>query len=260
MLFVLSSCKENEVSPYLNYSSEECIVDEECVWDAFERIAFGSVIEGTKELDYIRKWTSSRPVVVGIISKNNEKFEVMIKHHAKKAGEYIDHPIKMWEPDLDTNMAIIFADDLDEAIHHTYRKSIEETYERTHNDKNYLFKAYENLKRTKVISCFSDIGHNKENKEILISMIFVKTDMDMKDIYSCVQNQITHSLGLVNNFRKAKFTTFNEFRPKQFLTSLDWLLLQILYHKNIKPGMNKKDVKQKFSTIYNQLSNEKHND
>ncbi len=61
-------------------------------------------------------------------------------------------------------------------------------------------------------------------------------------LLGCIVEEITQLLGLPNDSEKVYPSIFNDASPEDLLSPLDGLLLKILYHPNLKPGMNRKEV------------------
>ena len=66
--------------------------------------------------------------------------------------------------------------------------------------------------------------------------------------------ELTQSLGLPNDYHGFTETTFNDLIGEHGLTPLDILMLRILYHPDIKPGMSISEVEPLFATIYEEVS------
>ncbi len=72
-------------------------------------------------------------------------------------------------------------------------------------------------------------------------------------IKGCIQEEITQIMGLANDVRGAAYTKFNDADTSKEMTVLDWTLLKILYNPGMKVGMDKKQARQVFDSIYGKL-------
>ncbi|CCN45642.1 conserved hypothetical protein [Vibrio nigripulchritudo MADA3029] len=61
-------------------------------------------------------------------------------------------------------------------------------------------------------------------------------------LLGCVVEEITQLLGLPNDSEKVYPSIFNDESPEDLLSPLDGLLLKILYHPSLEPGMSKDEA------------------
>ena len=62
-------------------------------------------------------------------------------------------------------------------------------------------------------------------------------------LVACIVEEITQVLGLPNDSDTAYPSIFNDHTPEDLLSTLDVVLLQLLYEPELKPGMTKTQVK-----------------
>ena len=66
---------------------------------------------------------------------------------------------------------------------------------------------------------------------------------------ACVVEELTQVLGLVNDSSDVYPSIFNDRSFNDFLSGLDYLLLKILYHPELRAGMESIQVKKSVSEI-----------
>ena len=74
------------------------------------------------------------------------------------------------------------------------------------------------------------------------AMIPVDAARARSDLASCVVEELTHAMGLGNDTLRPLPSIFSHKLNLAFLTGLDYLMLKMLYHPRIKPGMSEKSA------------------
>lgn len=62
-------------------------------------------------------------------------------------------------------------------------------------------------------------------------------------LVTCIVEEITQVMGLPNDSDKVYPSIFNDKTPEDLLSGLDYLLLKMLYHPQIRPGMSRSEVR-----------------
>lgn len=68
-------------------------------------------------------------------------------------------------------------------------------------------------------------------------------------LMACVVEELTQILGLVNDSTTVYPSIFNDRSFNDFLSGLDYLLLKLLYHPDLKAGMNKQQLQPLVANI-----------
>ncbi|MBD1556980.1 DUF2927 domain-containing protein [Vibrio sp. S9_S30] len=83
-----------------------------------------------------------------------------------------------------------------------------------------------------------------EDGELIGGGIIIPVDQarEKGKLLGCIVEEITQLLGLPNDSDKVYPSIFNDKSPEDLLSPLDGLLLKILYHPNLKAGMNRDEA------------------
>ncbi len=74
------------------------------------------------------------------------------------------------------------------------------------------------------------------NFEITHSIVWVRDDLDVPMLNTCLQEEIYQSFGLFNDFSNSQFYSFNNIVAPKDITSFDKQLLASLYDAAFSPG------------------------
>ena len=248
------------IQKYINYSDEECIKDERCVWLAFKEIALGRefVPNEISKGGFIFKWSIMKiPEIVIAIRPEEmiDKFKGMLQYHLDYIEKDTGLKFSLHQGKDDKrliNNIIFFSDDFDFLIFRKYRKTFRQLSQTGYKDPNHFHNYFR--KYHQGVECFALGGYgekDQDSKDFVFAMQFIKSDMDTIHISHCTAEEFIQSLGLPNDIPGFKATIFNdESRNRDNITKLDHLLLQILYDDRIKFGMREKDIQPIFHDIY----------
>ena len=102
--------------------------------------------------------------------------------------------------------------------------------------------------------CVSQIGA-KGNGEIVRGFILIPVDRasERGKLLSCIVEELTQSLGLINDSPDLYPSIFNDESNNQMMTSLDWLLLRALYDTELHAGMTLDEVRRKVPQVLARL-------
>lgn len=232
--FILSSF--SPIRSFSDYSAKECLKNIECAWDAFSNIAFGSEDGNTKSNKYLKKWVS--PIKIGVVGKYNKNLLSSVVSYVWLLENVINKPELKIAENTSANMWVIFTD------------NIKESYTKIYSKSNIANKMYNHVEQDGGIRCLGTIMTN-ENHEIYQAVIFIPNSLNDWQTVGCIQEEITQSLGLINDRRGVLYTKFNDSDSTKELTVLDWFLLKALYNPDIKAGMKRNQVKSVFIKLYN---------
>lgn len=241
----------------IDKKSEEIIYNKAEVLSVFEKIAFGSEYATKKEdiekLNKIKKW--ERPIIIGVVGEDIEENKMLVQKHIDEIKKHI--PIQMWfhrgaADGGNGNVLMYFVKDFKDTIYRTDREQMERLYGRIAGDKDSMKKSYENVENKGGALCFYScfIGLDKT---IVFSTIFIRSDYVKEDRLSFIEEELTQSLGLTNDYKNYQYSRFNDKSIPARMTKLDWFLLQILYHEKVKSGMNKEEFEKIFDEVYKDL-------
>lgn len=89
-------------------------------------------------------------------------------------------------------------------------------------------------------------GTNK----IYNAIICYRTDIDQTTRNSVILEEIYNGLGPVQDTERTDSIIYTGFSTPQWLTDVDILILQLLYHPDIRPGMNAQQCEQVIRNLY----------
>lgn len=102
--------------------------------------------------------------------------------------------------------------------------------------------------------CMASIESNKY-AEIIRGVILIPVDSTRQSgrLVDCVVEELTQVMGLPNDSPAVYPSIFNDRSIDRDLTGLDYLLLKMLYHPLLKPGMSEAQVREKLPVILAEL-------
>ncbi len=102
--------------------------------------------------------------------------------------------------------------------------------------------------------CVSQIAADKTGK-ISKGVILIPVDRasERGKLLSCIVEELTQSMGLINDSPELYPSIFNDQSKNQMITSLDWLLTATLYDPALSPGMTVDEVRSKVPGVITRL-------
>ncbi len=102
--------------------------------------------------------------------------------------------------------------------------------------------------------CMASIESNKY-AEIIRAVILIPVDSARQSgrLVDCIVEELTQVMGLPNDSVAVYPSIFNDLSIDSDLTGLDYLLLKMLYHPLLKPGMSEPQVRRKLPAILAEL-------
>ncbi|PQJ60073.1 hypothetical protein BTO10_11835 [Vibrio chagasii] len=178
---------------------------------------------GTKPL---AKW--QQPIKIWIDHRVGDKelHQELAELHIQHLAQVTQHPISLVDKESEANVKWIYT---------RQSKWISES-KRVLN-----LKSIEHLN-----SAICTAGYRTNAKgEIVYAGIIIPVDQARSrgKLVACIVEEITQVLGLPNDSDTAYPSIFNDHTPEDLLSTLDVVLLQLLYEPELKPGMTKTQVK-----------------
>lgn len=178
---------------------------------------------GTKPL---AKW--QQPIKIWIDHRVGDKelHQELAELHIQHLAQVTQHPISLVDKESEANVKWIYT---------RQSKWISES-KRVLN-----LKSIEHLN-----SAICTAGYRTNAKgEIVYAGIIIPVDQARSrgKLIACIVEEITQVLGLPNDSDTAYPSIFNDHTPEDLLSTLDVVLLQLLYEPELKPGMTKTQVK-----------------
>ena len=89
-----------------------------------------------------------------------------------------------------------------------------------------------------VSHCIGSIRYN-QRAEIVHGTVVIPAERAQRDgkLESCIVEEVTQMLGLINDSRFARHTVFSDLTDDDRLTGLDYLLIRLLYSPALRAGM-----------------------
>ncbi len=102
--------------------------------------------------------------------------------------------------------------------------------------------------------CLAKIRTNGQ-QEIIAASIIIPVDQARSHgkLVSCIVEETTQILGLVNDSAEVYPSIFNDLTPNDLLTGLDYLLLKMLYDERIEAGMDATQARRQAALLIDQF-------
>lgn len=92
--------------------------------------------------------------------------------------------------------------------------------------------------------CIGQVGYqDADSGEISGAMIVIKAELQGVFRTSCIHEELTQALGLMNDDDEVRPSIFNDDQEFAFLTEHDEYLIRILYDGRLRPGMAAEEVR-----------------
>ena len=173
----------------------------------------------------IKKWHSPVNIWIDHQVGDRKLHEELLLSHVKQLAEITRHPIRIVNSPEKANVRFVFT--RFENMQETARKEL---------GKNADSILYSTL-------CLAQINTAPSN-EISSARILIPVDQARMHgkLISCIVEEMTQVLGLVNDSNAVYPSIFNDRTPNELLSGLDYLLLKILYDPQLHAGMHKSQV------------------
>lgn len=209
---------------------------------SFIEIALNS--EYTTEVSKVRKWT--QPISYSIIHRTTDKtlHQRITESHLRHLASITGLDIQPSPTKAKTNLTIIFS--TEKLIHQELKQDFLLNNQQQRID----------LSRNSVcLVRFSTYSDSSIKQAVVI--IPVDRARAHAKLLSCVVEELTQVMGLPNDSEKVFPSIFNDKSHNDYLSGLDFLLLKLLYHNDMKVGMNKDQVNNQLIKIISSASFQK---
>lgn len=188
----------------------------------------------------VRKWT--KPIKYYFIHRVADQVlhERLSLLHLKHLEEITDVDISPATTKQKANLLIVFSTE-----NQLEKELLSEFKIRSRKQRHQLFR------HSICLAHFSVNADSTINKAMVI--IPVDRARAHAKLISCIVEELTQVMGLPNDSDKVFPSVFNDKSYNELLTGLDYLLLKMLYHPMVKPGMPEQQVKpvlQKIMSIF----------
>lgn len=212
--------------------------DKEFITDSFVKIALRHEYSTNTKQDMIRKWRLPMRVyvqsTVGDSKLQKEMVGVQLNHLAIITG----HQIGFVESTDNANLIILF----------TLKKNLKSSMETLG-----LYNSGSNAILEKA-ACLGNIRATNKG-EIISAVIHIPVDSTRSSglFLNCIVEEITQVMGLLNDSDQVFPSIFNDQSIDGYLSGLDYLLLKLLYHPKIMPGMEEDKVREIVAELLSEL-------
>jgi hypothetical protein len=220
------------------FALEQSWHDKEFITDSFVQIALRREYSINSKQDIIRKWRLPMRVyvqsIVGDSKLQKEMVEVQLNHLATITG----HQIGFVKNTDNANLIIVF----------TLKKNLKSSLKTL---------GLYNRRSDAILEKAACLGNVRtSNKgEITSAVIHIPVDSTRSNglFLNCIVEEITQVMGLLNDSDKVFPSIFNDLSIDGYLSGLDYLLLKLLYHPKIMPGMEEDEVRQTVAKLLSEL-------
>lgn len=184
----------------------------------------------------LHKWQQPIFYTVRDLTGDQRLHQKMVTQQFKHLSSITGHPISPTRHSHNANVTILFSTE----------QNLDSDLLKSMGISNQAFR--QSLQHNSV--CLARIAYDRSasiNKAIVI--IPVDRARAHGKLMACVVEELTQIMGLPNDSSDVYPSIFNDHSFNNFLTGLDYLLLQLLYNDALKAGMTGKDVEQQLDTI-----------
>ncbi|MFQ3322991.1 MAG: hypothetical protein ACI90U_000807 [Pseudomonadales bacterium] len=221
-----------------NASVDQPWHDQQYIADSFVKIALHQEYNTNAKLDMIRKWRQPIRAYVHSVIGNSELQKEMVAVQLNHLSSITGHRAGFVKGVKKANLIVIFMlkKDMKDSI-----KSLG----------LYDSGSDEVLKNS---ACIANIKADGKG-EIVSAVIHIPVDSTRSSgvFLNCVVEEITQVMGLLNDSADVYPSIFNDQSTDSYLSGLDYVLLKLLYHPKIKPGMREDKVRAIVSEIFVEL-------
>lgn len=210
--------------------------DERLIQD-FVTVALGrEFLEDEARAGRLIRWT--RPIRVAGMGPRPDIWGVALERHARRLARITGHPIEL-RPDGEVDMLAIFVPRLTAAAIAAHA----DVYRRMFPDET-MFEAQMARIGAGTLNavCFASVRVDREYA-ITAAIAFIPLDRGPRVVRQCIVEELAQAMGLPNDSDEVEPSIFNDRSPDIELTPKDILLLRLLYHPALRPGMTAAQVR-----------------
>jgi len=197
--------------------------DEEII-DGFVRTVFGAEGNQSARKDIVRKFMG--PVRVAIINRAVTDRSAQVAKFIATLDKVVDNlSIRTVKKQSDANMAVFLVDR--SAYTGVIRETLPEGF-----DTRFIESSH----------C-SGVTGGKRDGTLESAYIYIPTTEGWRSTRHCMVEEITQSLGPVNDDWRLPNSIFNDYSDVPGFGIFDWFILNTLYDRRIKPGMTADEVR-----------------
>ena len=216
------------IASLLLLSLSEALAEEQWQKPAFILNAFSEIAlknEYGPDDGRIKKWHSPVNIWVEHQVGDQQLHEKLLRWHIEHLVEITNHPIQLVKSPEKANVRFVF----------THFEKMQKTA-RQQLGKNADSVLYSTL-------CLAQVNKDA-NYQIRHAQILIPVDQARMHgkLISCIVEEMTQIMGLVNDSEKVFPSIFNDRTPNELLSGLDYLLLKILYDPKLHAGMSRDQV------------------
>lgn len=189
------------------------------ILQAFLEVALKNEFKESAEV--VRKWQA--PIKVHMVYEypNAQKYQYLVHMHLAHLQAITQHPIQMAVKPEEANLTVVLTTE-------------------NHWEQQYL-KQYDTStqQQMRTTVCMGRMQLTNVH-EIIRGVVVVPVDRAVRHrkLVTCIVEELTQMMGLPNDSEKVYPSVFNDRTPNDLLTGLDFLLLRLLYHPDVKSNMN----------------------
>lgn len=224
------------------FALEQSWHDKNFITDSFVKIALRREYNTNAKQDMIRKWRLPIRVYIQSSVGDSKLQKEMVGIQLNHLAEITSHRIGFVKNIDNANFIIIF----------TRKKNMKTSMKKLglyNNDTDAILEQS---------ACLGNLRATNKG-EIINAVIHIPVDSTRSSglFLNCVVEEITQGMGLLNDSAEVFPSIFNDQSIDGYLSGLDYLLLKLLYHSKIKPGMKEAKVRELASEILIELEEEK---
>lgn len=228
-VFFVSNLSAKE---YVRWATPDYLVE------SFVEIALNN--EYSTKQNSIRKWTKLVKYYFIHHVSDQDLHERLSRLHLEHLANITGVEMRQVDKKKNANLLIVFSTE------NQFEKELQDEF------KIKSKKQRSRLSRNSVcLAYFATYKNGSINKAVVI--IPVDRARAHAKLVSCIVEEITQVMGLPNDSEKVFPSIFNDKSYNDLLSGLDFLLLKMLYHPMVKPGMNKQVLKPVLKKIIKEL-------
>ena len=190
-----------------HFNPVPCHKDVDCAWDAFQHIAFGSEYDPSA-LNFISKW--DEPIYLAVYSNDESRHVPMVERYIELIQPHLPYPITLLNTHPNEkngfNILVIFSDDFDRDLYETRYEQLNRLYTGANPT---IFEFYEEVKAQNA-QCAGLINVNSDNYAKFFATLLIPSYNSQDLLWSCINEEITQSFGLPNDYKGFPSTMFND--------------------------------------------------
>ena len=218
------------------HAQQDSWKDPSYIYQSFNEIALKN--EYSPNRNVVRKWIE--PIVYKTIFYKMDSYPLvheLVDIHMLHLQDITEHDIRPSKANQAENLNIVFVQDkfYKQAINYFTKSSVKNI----HKESN----------------CMATINTNSQS-EIQSATVIIPIDHAMSRglLVSCIVEELTQVMGLPNDSDWVNPSIANDKSKHEFLTGLDYIMLKILYDKNIQAGESAKTLSYQLKKTINRLA------